>query len=183
VGLSIATIITPRGVIKSSAQAAKIAQASQIATARTMERFAHIIPEGGYTPLVNGQYGLLKYEGYKGGHLVRDHVGLQDNLLIDRWTNNQKLPSVSSFSDLNNAEKAIAEVLAQNKDEIKNWINSGSPGRGLNLTSKTPSETPVGRLFNPQTNTVSDVYNTKVSIKKAEELEEKYRIHTGFPQE
>jgi hypothetical protein len=147
-----------------------------------MERFAHIIPEGGYTPLVNGQYGLFKYEG-NGGHTISRHVGLEQSLLKERAVR-QGIPSVSSFTDLNVAERAVAEVLKENKTRIDEWLSTPpKPGeRPFNLNSTEPSATATGILYDLHSNTFLEVNNTRVAIVRDSAFDEGYRVLTSFPQ-
>lgn len=174
--IGLATLITPRGLVKNAAELEKIARASSFATARIVERYSHLIPPGGHTPFVPGG-GLFKHEA-AGGHLIPKHVRRSEDMMKSRALNSPKISDISSFKDLNIAEQAVANTIQQNKSKIDHWLANNEPK--LILNSNVKSSKPTGSIYNKDSNSFSDAYNTRIVILKDSSNPEKYKILTGF---
>lgn len=176
--VGIATLITPRSFIKNATALEKIAKASQLASARIVERYSHLIPANGYSPMVSGG-GLFAHEAAKGGHLIQKHVGWSDVDLKNRAINSPNISNVSSFTNLNIAEQAVANTIAQNKSKIDAWLLANK--QDIRIDSIDNEPLPVGRMYNKSQNVFSEVNNTRVVLIKDASFPEGYRILTGFP--
>ncbi|AGU48509.1 hypothetical protein VAPA_1c13960 [Variovorax paradoxus B4] len=75
---------------------------------------------------------LLRHEGPLntkiGGHTIREHVGKTEVELFERLVNKPSLPKVSSFHNLDIAERAISATVRANARAIKAWSRSAAVG-------------------------------------------------------
>ena len=177
---SLATRISPRGLIKSAVEIEKIARASHIATARIVEKYSPLIPPNGYTPLVSGS--LIRHEAF-GGCLIQKHVGLSDTQLKQRAIDNIKINDVSSFENLNIAEQVISSIINQNRNKIDNWLQNENSKNKETFISQISFSEVLGRSYNKNSDAFKNVSDAKVVLIKDSTFPEGYRILTGFPAE
>ncbi|MDQ0571843.1 hypothetical protein QFZ42_003677 [Variovorax paradoxus] len=75
---------------------------------------------------------LLRHEGPLntkiGGHTIREHVGKTEVELFERLVKKPSLPKVSSFHNLDIAERAISATVRANARAIKAWSRSAATG-------------------------------------------------------
>jgi len=63
-----------------------------------------------------------------GGHAIREHVGKTEAELFQRLANKPSLPKVSSFHNLDVAERAISATVRANARAIRAWSRSAAVG-------------------------------------------------------
>ncbi|HFZ4949682.1 TPA: RNase A-like domain-containing protein [Yersinia enterocolitica] len=100
----------------------------------------------------------LIYNDNFGGHAVQKHVGKTDAELIARLNSDPRVLASSTFSDMKSAERAIGNGLAENKDQLTNWL-AGNQDR---LVLQHEELFNVGRVI-PKGSTESH-YSNKIVI-------------------
>lgn len=128
--------------------------------------------------------GLDKHEGpNKGdGHTIRKHVGQSDEDLIDRATpkkgHTPPKDGVSTYPDQARAERAIADSIRANDDEIQRWLADPSSDR---LPISHRHDYPTGRHVPAGGSQVSEVSGSRTILVKDPSMPKGYRILTSHP--
>ncbi|MCG7897608.1 MAG: hypothetical protein JAY85_04035 [Candidatus Thiodiazotropha weberae] len=122
--------------------------------------------------------GTLIYHENFGGHPVSKHVGKTDQELIDRIVAEPHIPSSSSFTNLEIAEKAVGDVLAGNRANIQTWLAGND--RQLPLSMNLGYE--VGRKVLNGSTTVQASTDITVLLRRDPLMPNGYRIHTAYPE-
>lgn len=128
--------------------------------------------------------GLDRHEGpNKGdGHTKRKHVGLTDDELVDRATpkkgHTPPRDGVSTYPDQARAERAIADSLRANDDEIQRWLQDPSSDR---LPISHTHDYPTGRHVPAGGSQVSEVSGSRTILVKDPSMPKGYRILTSHP--
>ncbi|MBX9837347.1 MAG: hypothetical protein K2X69_03420 [Silvanigrellaceae bacterium] len=185
--IEIATLITPRGLLKNSVELKKIADASTFASTKVVDHYAKVLkaketlpPNPDFVRNTVPGGSLFKHEEYRNGHTIIKHVD-QSNADMKNRAINEKRMEISSFSNLNIAEQAIANTIIQNKVNIDNWIRDPKVNNKKPFNSTAPANYFTGTSYNRVTDQFSNVTNTKVVLVKDNKLPEGYRILTAFP--
>ncbi|HDW8044236.1 TPA: VENN motif pre-toxin domain-containing protein [Yersinia enterocolitica] len=119
----------------------------------------------------------LIYNDNFGGHAVQKHVGKTDAELIARLNSDPRVLASSTFSDMKSAERAIGNGLAENKDQLTNWL-AGNQDR---LVLQHEELFNVGRVI-PKGSTESHYSNKIVIVIDRDPLMPSgYRIQTAYP--
>ncbi|MFQ6293153.1 RNase A-like domain-containing protein, partial [Yersinia enterocolitica] len=119
----------------------------------------------------------LIYNDNFGGHAVQKHVGKTDAELIARLNSDPRVLASSTFSDMKSAERAIGNGLAENKDQLTNWL----AGNQDHLVLQHEELFNVGRVI-PKGSTESHYSNKIVIVIDRDPLMPSgYRIQTAYP--
>jgi toxin YxiD len=88
----------------------------------------------------------LSQDEAAGGHILRRHVGLTDEQLLERLDHERKISGASTYTDRATAERAVGAAITQSQDRIQRWLNrrGGHP----NLVLDYNSDQPIGRTIN-----------------------------------
>jgi hypothetical protein len=135
---------------------------------------------GAHSP-VAPQGGLRRHEN-AGGHTLdpgRAHVGASDQQLLDRLSATGNRGS-SSYYDRAAAERAASENITGNADEIQRWSQSGDKTARFDwqhdqLTGRYAPRGASG------VDDVSDVFGSRIVLRRDPSMPEGYRIQTTFP--
>ncbi|MBV2121690.1 MAG: hypothetical protein KUF74_09565 [Candidatus Thiodiazotropha sp. (ex Ctena orbiculata)] len=122
--------------------------------------------------------GTLIYHENFGGHPVSKHVGKTDQELIDRFMTEPHIPSSSSFTSLEIADKAVGDLLAANRGNIQTWL--AGEDRQLPLSMSLDYE--VGRKVLNGSTTVQASTEAVVLLRRDPLMPNGYRIHTAYPE-
>lgn len=158
--------VLPVGRLVSGARSAAEASAE-------IERLA---PELRSSRLVPGG-GLAAHEGtasYR-GHTLLKHVGQTPEQLAERFEDEPDLRWSSSFKDRHVAENAVAQVLDNNREQIRNWL--GQPQQVLRLTVDIGAE--IGQSV-AHSGTIVSASKVRVVLRK-EGTMLGYYIKTAYP--
>jgi len=108
--------------------------------------------------------GLASHEA-RGGHLLERHVGKTDEELLQRMQSNPRITGASTFTDRASAEKIVATILNNPRNEVRiqSWLNSP---RDNNLILRYHGTEIIGRGVIRGSTTVEDMSNAKIVLKK-----------------
>ncbi|WP_306473182.1 RNase A-like domain-containing protein, partial [Bacillus pseudomycoides] len=125
------------------------------------------VKPGDTSPLAPGG-GLNAHEtkgGQRRGHLIKKHIGKTDAELLQRLQNDSRITGSSTFTDRATAEKIVATVLnnPRNQARIQSWLNSP---RDNNLILRYHGTEIIGRGVIKGSTTVEDMSNAKIVLKK-----------------
>ncbi|MCE7033523.1 hypothetical protein LY625_13020 [Lysobacter sp. GX 14042] len=121
--------------------------------------------------------GLIAHED-AGGHLIDRHVGKSEQWLVDR-VNRDNISAASSFIDLPEAERLVAETLMANQDGVDAWLD-GAGGNRLVIDASFDSRT--GISVERGDSQAGDVYSVKLVLERSDRIEDiGFRIVTGYP--
>jgi len=137
------------------------------------------IKPGDTSPLAPGG-GLNAHEtkgSQRRGHLIKKHIGKTDAELLQRLQNDSRITGSSTFTDRATAEKIVATVLnnPRNQARIQSWLNSP---RDNNLILRYHGTEIIGRGVIKGSTTVEDMSNAKIVLKKDKNGS---FILTGYP--
>jgi len=123
--------------------------------------------------------GTLIFHENIDGHTIRKHVGKTDEELANRFIEEPRIPSSSSYSDLRTAESAVGDTLVAKQVDIKEWMADSTITSTLDLPHTV--EYPVGRVLRPES-TFSEPSSTVLVVLKKDPLARNgYRILTSYP--
>ena len=121
--------------------------------------------------------GLVAHED-AGGHLIERHVGKSEQWLVDR-VNRDNISAASSFIDLPEAERLVAETLMENQDRVDAWLD-GQGGNRLVIDASFDSSTGISVVRG--SDSAEDVYSVKLVLERSDRIEDiGFRIVTGYP--
>jgi len=121
--------------------------------------------------------GLQAHED-AGGHLIERHVGKSEQWLVDR-VNRDNISAASSFIDLPEAERLVAETLMENQDRVDAWLD-GAGGNRLVIDARFDSSTGISVVRG--SDSAEDVFSVKLVLERSDRLEDiGFRIVTGYP--
>src|SRR5690606_37526478 len=121
--------------------------------------------------------GLQAHED-AGGHLIERHVGKSEQWLVDR-VNRDNISAASSFIDLPEAERLVAETLMENQDRVDAWLDSADGNRLAIAASVVPRS---GSSVVAGWDSAEDGGSVKLVLERSDRLEDiGFRIVTGCP--
>jgi len=127
---------------------------------------------------------LLRHEGPAGtkigGHAIREHVGKTEVELFQRLANKPSLPKVSSFHNLDVAERAISATVRANARAIKAWSRSAAVG-SKPMAFEHNFGSVVGIGVQRGSTTVSQLSNVRVILNMKSYNGMPYYILTAHP--
>lgn len=188
--LEIATLITPRGLLKNTVELKKIADASYLASNKIVNHYAKalakdqiLLPDKTFVSQTIPGGNLLASEGDNLGHTIKKHSGLENAELKNRALNDHKVSGgkTSTFPNVAIAEQAIANTISQNKVNIENWLRDPKMIKPKKFNSITPSCHFTGISYDKYSDQFTSVSNTRVVLKKSKDFPEGYFILTAFP--
>lgn len=122
--------------------------------------------------------GLLSHEA-AGGHTLSKHVGLTAEDLADRLATS-RVPTVSSFTNREIAEAAIAEVLEANRPAISAWLARGAAPTDSVFTGIDAN--PVGTVLRPGATVPVVSHAVRVILRAEPRFPGGFRIQTAYPE-
>lgn len=128
-------------------------------------------------PLGEVPGGGLEAHEHAGGHLIERHVGKSEGELIERLRN-ENISASSSFRDLPEAERFVAETLGENQDRIDAWVD-GQGGNRLVVNASFDASTGIS-VQRGETQ-AEDVFSVRLVLERSDALDIGYRIVTGYP--
>ena len=87
--------------------------------------------------------GLLAHE-MAGGHTHRVHVGMSVDELIDRLSTNSKIPTASTFWNVDSAAASVSYLTSTNTLKIIDWACTSNGRARLEIRGVIPVRTSVG---------------------------------------
>ncbi|MCL2076710.1 MAG: hypothetical protein FWH15_09820 [Betaproteobacteria bacterium] len=127
-----------------------------------------------------GRIRLAAHEGPHLGHTIKNHVGLTEAQLRARLVAEPRIPAVSTFKSLAEAEKAVSSCLRAKRTEIANWARVATPGAmRIRLTWNAPS--PIGHGVVRATGRMTPMSKVLVVLQKKAVNSKIYYILTAFP--
>lgn len=147
--------------------------------AATLSRLdEHLGPATDPDPVPEVPGGGLEAHENAGGHLIERHVGKSEQWLIDR-VRRENVSAASSFRDLPEAERFVAETLALHQDRIDAWVG-GQGGNRLVIDARFDAST--GISVERGDSSARDVFSVRLVLERSNRLEDiGYRIVTGYP--
>lgn len=147
--------------------------------AATLSRLdEHLGPTTDPDPVPEVPGGGLEAHENAGGHLIERHVGKSEQWLIDR-VRRENVSAASSFRDLPEAERFVAETLALHQDRIDAWVG-GQGGNRLVIDARFDAST--GISVERGDSAARDVFSVRLVLERSNRLEDiGYRIVTGYP--
>ena len=146
------------------------------ATLSRLDEHLGPVPDPDPAPEVPG--GGLEAHENAGGHLIERHVGKTEQWLVDR-VRRDNVSAASSFRDLPEAERFVAETLALHQDRIDAWVG-GQGGNRLVVDAHFDAST--GISVKRGDTSAEDVFSVRLVLERSNRLEDiGYRIVTGYP--
>lgn len=147
--------------------------------AATLSRLdEHLGPVTDPEPVPEVPGGGLEAHEDAGGHLIERHVGKSEQWLLDR-VNRENISAASSFRDLPEAERFVAETLALHQDRIDAWVG-GQGGNRLVIDASFDAST--GISVERGDTQAQDVFSVRLVLERSNRLDGiGYRIVTGYP--
>ena len=147
--------------------------------AATLSRLdEHLGPATDPDPVPEVPGGGLEAHENAGGHLIERHVGKSEQWLLDR-VRRENVSAASSFRDLPEAERFVAETLALHQDRIDAWVG-GQGGNRLVIDARFDAST--GISVERGDSSARDVFSVRLVLERSNRLEDiGYRIVTGYP--
>jgi hypothetical protein len=122
--------------------------------------------------------GGLEAHEQAGGHLIERHVGKGEQWLLERVAR-ENISAASSFRDLPDAERLVAQTLALHQDRIDAWVD-GQGGNRLVVDARFDAST--GITVERGDDAARDVFSVRLVLERSSRLEDiGYRIVTGYP--
>ena len=138
----------------------------------------HLGPAPDPDPVPEVPGGGLEAHEDAGGHLIERHVGKSEQWLLDR-VRRENVSAASSFRDLPEAERFVAETLALHQDRIDAWVG-GQGGNRLVIDARFDAST--GISVERGDSSARDVFSVRLVLERSNRLEDiGYRIVTGYP--
>lgn len=138
----------------------------------------HLGPATDPGPVAEVPGGGLEAHENAGGHLIERHVGKTEQWLVDR-VRRDNVSAASSFRDLPEAERFVAETLALHQDRIDAWVG-GQGGNRLVVDAHFDAST--GISVKRGDTSAEDVFSVRLVLERSNRLEDiGYRIVTGYP--
>jgi hypothetical protein len=138
----------------------------------------HLGPATDPGPVAEVPGGGLEAHENAGGHLIERHVGKTEQWLVDR-VRRDNVSAASSFRDLPEAERFVAETLALHQDRIDAWVG-GQGGNRLVVDARFDAST--GISVKRGDTSAEDVFSVRLVLERSNRLEDiGYRIVTGYP--
>lgn len=150
-----------------------------LSTVRTRgEKFARVPArnERGEMRLPGGWKTSLSGQDTVGGHIVSKHVGRSISELADR-ARTEGIPFASTFSSVADAERIIAAVLRSRTNEVQEWLARGGRQLRIDVALDRSTGTSVDAA-----GVAHDVSGVRLILRRTDQTESGYRIHTAFPQ-
>lgn len=139
---------------------------------------AHLGPVDDGAPVAEVPGGGLEAHEEAGGHLIERHVGKSEQWLLDR-INRENISAASSFRDLPEAERFVADTIALHQDRIDAWVG-GQGGNRLVIDATFDAST--GISVERGDTSAQDVFSVRLVLERSNRLEDiGYRIVTGYP--
>jgi Bacterial CdiA-CT RNAse A domain len=121
--------------------------------------------------------GLVRHE-VAGGHPIMEHVGLDDAALFERLAANEQMIEASTFTDVETAHDAVAEVIDTNAARI---AQTRAVQEGQLVLQGRYSRGVVGRWLVRGGNAPRDVTGVTVLLRADPTIPWGFRIHTAYP--
>lgn len=120
--------------------------------------------------------GLAAHEGERGGHTLARHVGRTLQQLRERLEREDKR-EVSTFTDLETAERAVARVLYERRRGVQQWLDAGARGDQA-ITS--PAGAMVGQVLKAGAREAVPGHTVTVVLAGSDDFPEGFVIRTAY---
>jgi hypothetical protein len=105
----------------------------------------------------------LTLDEFAGGHTISRHVGKTDAELRQRLRAEPDISAASTYTDLQTAERVVAEVLAKKRAEIETW--EAREGSRPNLVLRLDIRETIGRSMKQGRTSAIDVEDALVVLR------------------
>ena len=114
-----------------------------------------------------------------GGHTVLKHVARSDSQLITRLRAEPNIPNASTFPDLFTAERAIADAIKINQNNVNNWVAGSQPRYPLPITDVGYD---VGRVIRQGTTRPTSATKVQVVLQRDASMPYGFKVLTAYPE-
>ncbi len=105
----------------------------------------------------------LDHDEARGGHTLARHVGKSDEELRQRLRAEPDISAASTYSDVETAERVVAEVLSKKNLEVQKWEDR--EGSRANLALRLDFGEPIGRSMKQGQSNAKDVDSAVVVLR------------------
>jgi hypothetical protein len=121
----------------------------------------------------------LAAEEATGGHTIARHVGRTEEQLRLRLMQEPRIPAATTFRNLGEAERVVAEAMRFNKEAIKTWAKAATAGQTKGFTYEAGRV--IGHGVVRSTNQVHQMSKVAVVLKKVVDQNRIYFVLTSYP--
>ena len=121
----------------------------------------------------------LAAEEAAGGHTIARHVALTESQLRARLAAQPAIGSASTFRNLADAERCIAEALRANRSIIREWAKTATAGQSKAISHSAGRI--VGQGVVRSTGRLENMTNVVVVVRKIQDQNRVYFILTAYP--
>jgi len=123
---------------------------------------------------------LSKHE--QDGHTVSKHVGKDDAYLRERLARETRIPAATTFVDIETAEQAVEQVLAQNRLQVAQWWHGTSNRQAFFAEVATQGRIISRRAYQRQGTQAVGQTLTQVNVRVVlAKKQEGWFVLTAFP--
>ena len=121
----------------------------------------------------------LVAEETAGGHTIARHVGRTEAQLRMRLASETRITASSTFRTLADAEKVVGEGLRANRAVIEAWAKTAATNQSKALSHSAGRVVGFGVVR--ATNTVEQMTNVTIVIRKVQQSDRIYFVLTAYP--
>ncbi len=129
-------------------------------------------------PIYFKAFDITKHDEAFNGHTVEKHIGKSQDWLDGRLAGSRHEKFVSSYSDSVTATKVISEIIVENQEKIKEWIEDQDKDK-LILSKKFDNK--IGVVMKKKDKEIKDCNVGVVILKRPHRVSEKFYIITSYP--
>lgn len=121
---------------------------------------------------------LRKHDNEFYGHTIEKHVGKSKDWLDGRLSGNRHQKFASSYADADTANRVVKEVVLENQDKIRSWLEGDDKDR-LVLTKKFDAV--IGTILKKKDHELKDCKVSVVVLKRPHMNTHKFYVITSYP--
>ncbi len=129
-------------------------------------------------PIYFKTFDITKHDEQFNGHTMEKHIGKSKDWLDGRLAGSKHEKFVSSYSDSATANDVIREVILENQDKIKEWLQDEDQDKLL-LTKKFDNK--IGVVMKKKDKEIQDCNVGVIVLKRPHRVSEKFYIVTSYP--
>lgn len=123
-------------------------------------------------------FDLTKHDKEFYGHTIEKHTAKNKDWLDGRLSGNRHQKFASSYTNIDTATRIIKEIVLENQNKIKNWIEDQNDEKLI--LSKTFSEK-IGIVMNKKDKEIKDCNIAIVVLKRSHRDAKKFYVVTSYP--
>ena len=125
------------------------------------------------------EFDLTKHDEKFFGHTLEKHIGKSQDWLEGRLVGDRHKKFVSSYNDLETANRVIKEVILENSTKIKDWLENKPNKKRLSLSKDFKSK--IGILLMRGEKNLKDCNIAVVVLKRVSREAKDFFVITSYP--